>query len=104
MRIETRKAAYTALNTFGQLQTQDLGFDKTYYFMSETEFEGAELPDGNYSMKATENTRKLVEFQPWEDSEDCKYISFDVVNGKKVNFKDVIFEIYNASINYVRFE
>ena len=104
MRIETRKATYTAINSFGQSQTQDLGFDKTYYFMSEAEFEGAELPDGNYSMRATKGTRKLVEFQPWEDAEDCKYIAFDVVNGEKVNFKDVIVDVYKTSINYIVFE
>lgn len=103
MRTETQRALSSGRNSFGQYQIDDLGFDKVTYYVTREEFEKkGVLPDNEfYGIKADDYTRKYLEFKPWEDPEDCKYIQFDIVNGEKRRFLDVAYAEYSTCLNYV---
>lgn len=105
MRREERRAFIDNRNSFGQHMIIDLGFNKSLYHMTKEEFENAVLPDNKgYGIKADDYTRTFVNFKEWDDPEDCYYIVFDVINGKKCNFSDVSREVYQACLYFVEIE
>ena len=97
MKVETKRAT---ANNFGRVE--DLGFDKKTYVTSY--YETDEIPDGEYAAMANNHLRMKVNFKPWDDPFDCKFVIVTIKHGQIGDVKEVNYDLYRAWEQYVRFE